>query len=104
MTSKSETSEELDNLRQDLAELRADLKGLVRTVTDGRAAGLAQHANHMTGDIEDSARQAYGRLVDGVQQTGQSLERTITEHPFGAATIAVAAGVIIGRLFDGARR
>jgi len=110
----SRTTSELDELRDDLAELRAELKRLMKAVKQdaddgfsGTASGIAQQVQRIAGDLEDTAKRTYDRLSESVAENAQeysrSLEKAITDHPFGAATIALAAGVILSRFLDRGR-
>ncbi|HEX9463687.1 MAG TPA: hypothetical protein VGB82_13905 [Alphaproteobacteria bacterium] len=109
----SKTTSELDELRDELGELRAELKRLMKAVnqdaedTVGVASGIARQVQRIAGDLEDTAKRTYDRLSDsvseGAQQYGRSIEKAITDHPFGAATIALAAGVILSRFLDRSR-
>ena len=114
MWKMSRTTSELDELRDDLAELRGELKRLMKAVKqdandgfDDAASGIAQQMARIAGDLEDTAKRTYDRLsgsvTEGAQQYGRSLEKAISDHPFGAATIALAAGVILSRFLDRGR-
>lgn len=107
MTTKSS---EIDELREDLAELRSDLKSLMKAINRtgddaiGVGSGIAQQAARIAGDLEETARRTYDRLSDtvseGAEHYGKSLEKAIADHPFSAATIALAAGVILSRFLE----
>ena len=109
----SRTTSELDDLREELDDLRAELKRLTKAVSEdaddavGVASGIARQVARIAGDLEDTAKRTYDRLSDsvteGAQQYSRSLEKAITDHPFGAATIALAAGVILSRFLDRGR-
>lgn len=98
---------ELDMVRDDLAQLREDLGKLMARVgkLGGEAAAgtgtrLAETAQELTETVTDTALKSYDRLADEAKQYASTVERQIAEHPFGAAAIALAAGVVISRLFD----
>ena len=110
----SRTTSELDELRDELADLRSQLKRLMKAVNqDARdgvgdaASGIVEQVQRIAGDLEDTAKRTYDRLsesvTDNAQQYSRSLEKAITDHPFGAATIALAAGVILSRFLDRSR-
>lgn len=98
---------ELDMVRDDLAQLREDLGKLMTRV--GKLSGataadtgsrLAETAQDLTETVTDTALKSYDRLADEARHYSTTVERQIAEHPFGAAAIALAAGVVISRLFD----
>jgi ElaB/YqjD/DUF883 family membrane-anchored ribosome-binding protein len=110
----SRTTNEIDELREQLDDLRAQLKRLSRAVNDdvqdgaaGIASGIAAQVSRLAGDLEDTARRTYdrvsGTVTENAQQYSRSIEKAITDHPFGAATIALAAGVILSRFLDRGR-
>jgi ElaB/YqjD/DUF883 family membrane-anchored ribosome-binding protein len=107
MTSKTT---DIDDIREGLAELRSELKSLMKTInrasddTVGIGSGIAQQVSRIAGDLEETARRTYDRLSgsvsEGAQHYGRSLEKAIADHPFSAATIALAAGVILSRFLE----
>jgi ElaB/YqjD/DUF883 family membrane-anchored ribosome-binding protein len=100
---------EIDDIREDLAQLRSDLKALMKAVNDGDvtrdvASGIASQASRIAEDLEDSARRTYDRVAESVGENAQHyskiMERAISEHPFSAATIALALGVMLSRFLE----
>lgn len=92
-----DTTAELDDLRDEIAELRGELKRAMKMVArkSGGAAG-------MTGDLaRQAAQMATGFAADFVVGRGrllrQPVERAISDHPYGAAALALAAAVMFGR-------
>jgi hypothetical protein len=92
----AETMTELDDLREEIAELRSQLK---------RAMKLAKQKNGGAGITDGLARQAAqmaaGFAADFVVGRGRLLrrpvERAISSHPYGAAALALGALLVFGR-------
>lgn len=112
--SDKKNSDELQVLRDDLAQLRADMQELVSTVGRiGEDAGQAVvgKASRLADGVRDSAEEAYAQMVregkryakDGrkyARSLEQSLENNVVEHPFGSMAIALAVGLVIGKILD----
>jgi ElaB/YqjD/DUF883 family membrane-anchored ribosome-binding protein len=98
---------ELEVVRDDLAQLREDLAKLMTKVgrLSGEAASdtgarMVERAQDVAHDLTDTALKSYDRLADEAKQYATTVERQIAEHPFGAAAIALAAGLVISRLLE----
>lgn len=94
---------EIDAVREDLAQLREDLGKLMSKVGElsGDAAADTTHRISRTAqDLTETAVKSYDRLAHEAQRYTTTVERSIAEHPFGAAAIALAAGLVISRFFD----
>jgi ElaB/YqjD/DUF883 family membrane-anchored ribosome-binding protein len=109
--SASRTGGQVDDLRavrEHLAQLRADLRTLkhdVEAIRDGdvgRAA--ARTITQAVSTVEEAAERAYDRLSRQTQTYASSFERTVSEHPYGATAMAVAAGMCLSRFLDRPRR
>ncbi|MBV8538386.1 MAG: hypothetical protein JO128_22500 [Alphaproteobacteria bacterium] len=91
-----ETMTELDDLREEIAELRGQVKRAMKMV--GRTSGSAGIAE---GLARQAAQMASGFAADFVVGRGRLLrrpvERAISSHPYGAAALAVAALLMFGR-------
>jgi ElaB/YqjD/DUF883 family membrane-anchored ribosome-binding protein len=112
------SASELDALRDDVAQLREDLKNLMGTMSglshdvaeivstrvDRTAHDVRSMAGKASHDAKRMAEKAGDRMVRDVKHYTDSFERSISSHPFGAATIALALGMVIGRLIDRSRR
>lgn len=112
--SEKKNSDELQVLRDDLAQLRSDMQELISTVGRiGEDAGTAVvgQATRMADGVRDSAEDAYAQLVkegrryakDGkkyARSVERSLEANVAEHPFGSMAIALAIGLVIGKILD----
>ena len=92
----------VDELRQDVAELRellkkmsSDFKHAARHEGDG-------HINRLRGQIDEgveAAKEAWEDLRARGQKAAKDAEKTLTERPVTSVLAAMLAGVVLGRLF-----
>jgi len=97
----TETTIELDDLRDEVAELRGELKRAMKMLAR-RSSGAAGASAGLTGGLaRQAAQMATSFAADFVVDRGRFLrrpvERAISNHPYGAAALAVAAVVMFGR-------
>jgi ElaB/YqjD/DUF883 family membrane-anchored ribosome-binding protein len=96
---------EIEAIREDIAQLREDLKKLVGKmgaiggqVTDN----LIEQAEETLDELKARAGKSYNRIATEGRRYAKSAEKTIeksvAEHPFGTAMIALAVGVILAQL------
>jgi len=107
MTTATQDKSEIDELRTELAELRADLRRATKAIhgtvhrpngggvaaATGITSGLAALIARLTGNFVSDAVIKRGRIFQ------RPMERAITGHPVRAALIAVAAAMLFGRYF-----
>jgi ElaB/YqjD/DUF883 family membrane-anchored ribosome-binding protein len=112
--SDKKNSDELQVLRDDLAQLRADMRELVSTVGrigEDASSAVAGQASRLAEGVRGSAEDAYAQVVregkryakDGrkyARSLERSLEENVVEHPFGSMAIALAIGLVIGKILD----
>jgi ElaB/YqjD/DUF883 family membrane-anchored ribosome-binding protein len=96
----STKSADLDTIREDLDQLRADVRSLVTALGHDLAGGAGKRASRLVSDLEERASDTYDRLTKETQRYASTVEKSIAEHPVGTAAIALAVGVIISRLLD----
>ena len=96
MTNTTNGQDDLEHVREELASLREDVKRLMGSL--GNAAGNT--TGRAMSDLGDSANEAYNRLSQQTQRYANSFQETISAHPFVAAAIALAVGVVVSRLLD----
>jgi ElaB/YqjD/DUF883 family membrane-anchored ribosome-binding protein len=99
----STKSADLDTIRDDVAQLREDLKSLMGTVAaiGHDVAGAAGGRTHrLVDDLEKRAAKSYDRISDEASRYANTVEKQIAEHPVGTAAIALAIGLVISRLLD----
>ncbi|HTY70287.1 MAG TPA: hypothetical protein VMH36_26785 [Alphaproteobacteria bacterium] len=93
----AETLTELDDLREEIAELRGQLKRAMKLAKRrssggvGIADGLARQAAQMAAGFAADFVVGRGRLLR------RPVERAISNHPYGAAALAVGALLVFGR-------
>jgi ElaB/YqjD/DUF883 family membrane-anchored ribosome-binding protein len=108
----NEYRKELDSIRDDIKELRTDLKSLIESFKgNGKEAAqsvnerISEFATERLGHLKDAANvgvayvkqaaataRCYGRMA--VEKTQRQLE----ERPVTTLLVALGAGVILGRL------
>ncbi len=102
MTTK--TTNEIDDLRTELAGLRAEIKSAMKMVRR-RDGGMASGVTH--GLTALLARLAGNVLTDAVLKRGRVFERpmqrALVGHPMRAAAVAIAAAVLFGGYFSRTR-
>jgi ElaB/YqjD/DUF883 family membrane-anchored ribosome-binding protein len=88
-------------LREELAQLRADIDSLVGTVgrlADGAASSLVNSAKRSVSNAGERVEDVYDAALAEGRRTLKSTERTIRTHPYLSVAIAAGVGVLIGRL------
>src|SRR5262247_3097669 len=88
-------------LREELAQLRADIDSLIGTV--GRLAETASDqvvsgARHAARSVHDRAGGTYEAALAEGRRTLKSTEKTIKAHPFLSLAIAAGIGLLVGKL------
>lgn len=94
---------DLDDLRDDVAQLREDLKSLMGTVAaigHDVAGAAGTRTNRLVDDLEKRASKSYDRISDEATRYANVVEKQIAEHPVGTAAIALAIGLILSRVLD----
>jgi hypothetical protein len=97
-----DTTENLDDLREELAELRAELKRAMRAAKPRSGGAVGRVGDRLTHQVAQMATAwATNFAADFVVKRGRLLrrpvEQAIASHPFGAAALALTAVVIFGR-------
>lgn len=95
--------DDLNTLRDDMAQLRKDIQSIGKHLRDdGRSAG--QRARSRFEDAKDEAREKAEELKDrGEQRIHEQLdraERVAHDHPLATAAALLGAGVILGQLLS----
>jgi ElaB/YqjD/DUF883 family membrane-anchored ribosome-binding protein len=91
-------------LREELAQLRADIDSLIGTV--GRLADTAGEqimsgARHTAASVHDRAGEAFDTAMAQGRRTLKSTEKTIQAHPYLSLAIAAGIGLLLGKLIAG---
>lgn len=89
-------NQEVDQLREDLKEIRNDLAALLQTARDagleqGRAAGER---------VRNYSQQTQTRAREGLESARNSVESEIEERPLTSALTAFGIGFVVGMLLD----
>ena len=88
-------------VRDELAQLRADIDHLVATVgrlADGAAGSVVDRAKRSASYAGDRAEDVYDAVLAQGERTLKSTGKTITAHPYISIAIATAIGLLVGRL------
>ena len=99
-------SHDLETLRDDVMQLQADLKTLMGRVVDigddvtRVVGGLPAQAKGVVHEFEKTAGKIYKNASRDAGGYVKTVEKSITDHPFSAAAIALAAGLILSRFLD----
>jgi ElaB/YqjD/DUF883 family membrane-anchored ribosome-binding protein len=102
MATRREASEE-SPLREELAQLRADLDSLIGTVgrlADGAASTLSHEARRAMSDAGTRAGDAYDYALEEGREALRTTEKTIQTHPFLSLALAAGLGWLLGRLMS----
>lgn len=83
---------ELQELRDEFAELKKELSGIGKTVS--------QLAHSVTDEGRDRLRAAADRSRDQVRETWGAFEHEIEERPMTSIAVALGIGFILGKLLD----
>jgi ElaB/YqjD/DUF883 family membrane-anchored ribosome-binding protein len=98
-----DTSEAASNLREELAQLRADIDSLVGTVgrlAQGAAGTLSEEAKRTLAEARRRSGDAFDSAVSEGKRGLNAAEHGIQSHPFLSIAIAAGIGLLIGRLFS----
>lgn len=103
---EQEYERRLEDLRDDVAEMKAvfkqmmaDLKGTVGAKVDGRVNRMREHLDKGVDWVRDAWDAAYARG----QKAAQDVGRRVEEKPYHSMLIALGVGLVVGRLL-GMRR
>lgn len=99
--------DELDIVREDLAELRSEMKALIDVIgkTGVDSVGAVNgKARRISRDVEKALEKAADKVYDRAAKEGQrylsSVEEHVAERPYSSMAIALAAGLMLGRFLD----
>ncbi len=99
-------SAEMDQIRQEMKQLREDIKGLggalSRLVDSAKESGQARAYEEFE-KLQDELRDTYGTVHAQGKRARASLEREIEERPFTSVAGAFVIGMVLGKLFSSVR-
>jgi len=103
MTQRKEMSEAEAPMREELAQLRAEIDSLVGTVgrlANGAAGSVVDGAKRSAAYAGDRAEDAYDAVLAQGGRTLKSAEKTIKAHPYLSIAIASGIGLLVGKLLS----
>ena len=93
----TQTQKEFKALRQDLDEVRGDLRALLEAIhSDG--SGQYDSLKQALHEKADRVRDRMGRAAEAGRGAAVDVEHKIEEHPLTSVAVALGAGVILGHL------
>ena len=103
MTQRKDVAEAELPMREELAQLRADIDHLVGTVArlaNGAAGSVVDGAKRTAAYAGDRAEDAYDAVLAQGGRTLKSTDKTIKAHPYLSIAIASGIGLLVGRLMS----
>jgi ElaB/YqjD/DUF883 family membrane-anchored ribosome-binding protein len=103
MTHGNEVAAAETPMREELAQLRADIDSLVGTVgrlANGAADSVVNGAKRSAAYAGDRAEDAYDAVLAQGSRTLKSTEKTIKAHPYLSIAIASGIGLLVGKLLS----
>jgi ElaB/YqjD/DUF883 family membrane-anchored ribosome-binding protein len=103
MTQRKEVAEAEAPMRDELAQLRADIDHLVATVgrlANGAAGSVMDGAKRSASYAGERAEDAYDAVLAQGGRTLKSAEKSIKAHPYLSIAIASGVGLLVGRLLS----
>ena len=103
MSARVEGQDDFASVRAELNQLRSDVQALGETIakaSDGLKGAVRKKAERVVGDLEGSAEDAYEHLAEEGRRYANAVEKKMSEHPIGTMVVALAVGVVLGRLLD----
>jgi ElaB/YqjD/DUF883 family membrane-anchored ribosome-binding protein len=101
MTLRTEAAEAEAPIRDELAQLRADIDHLVATVgrlANGAAGSVMDGAKRSASYAGERAEDAYDAILAQGGRTLKSTENSIKAHPYLSIAIASGIGFLLGKL------
>ena len=99
--------DDIEELREELAELRAEIKRATKLVRARSARDHAPAGSLRHGIARNAARLATNVMSESLSSRAEMLrepiERAITRHPLGTAALGVAATILLQRYIGLAR-
>jgi ElaB/YqjD/DUF883 family membrane-anchored ribosome-binding protein len=90
-------------VREDLDQLRADLKSVMEAVgklNSDASAVAREKAARAASNIGRKAEDIYEDLKSEGERATRLLANAVNEHPYSSLAIALAVGIVIGRSLD----
>lgn len=96
-------NQDIDSLREEFERLRAEVKAAVSAASDlgGEAAeAVKARAGKLADKIGETTSHAYDALAKDGNRYCRAVESRIAENPLATLAVALAVGVLIGRMLD----
>ncbi|HWA41584.1 MAG TPA: hypothetical protein VHA10_00115 [Hypericibacter adhaerens] len=93
----------LNAVREDLDQLRADLKNVMEALgklNSDAGDAVKDQAARAAGTIGRKAEDIFENLKGEGDRVSKLLTAAVNEHPYSSLAIALAIGIIIGRTLD----
>jgi ElaB/YqjD/DUF883 family membrane-anchored ribosome-binding protein len=103
MNQRKEVAEAEAPMRDELAQLRADIDHLVATVgrmANGAAGSVIDGAKRSASYAGERAEDVYDAVLAQGGRTLKSTEKSIKAHPYLSIAIASGIGLLVGRLLS----
>lgn len=103
MSARAGEQDDFASVRAELNQLRSDVQALGETIakaSDGLKGAVRRKAERLAGDLEGTAEDAYEQLAEEGRRYANVVEQKMSEHPIGTMVVALAVGVVLGRLLD----
>ena len=107
MAEDKNLQEEIDALKNDLANLRSDiseLTGAVRDMGYDKVGEWRSSAEDELGERREDLRRAMGAARDRGRRAEDEFEQRVNEHPWGSLLAALGVGFILAKITDRGER
>lgn len=96
--------EELQTLKSDISQLRADIQGLMGLVKEEGVSRVNDAKHYLEDELDgqrERIRETFNRAKECGKGTADEVERQIAEHPVGSLLTAFGIGYILAKLSGG---
>ena len=108
----TEANREVENIKQDLADLKNDIKGLTMALKDMGKQQVDEAAGKLTDkkdDLLDSfslseIKERLEELKDDGEDAVDLVRQQVEKNPVGTLLAAVGVGILLGKLFSTGNR
>jgi ElaB/YqjD/DUF883 family membrane-anchored ribosome-binding protein len=111
MDQQQQYQEQMDAIKDDLRDLRENLKGMMevfKSNSKSRMSAARERLSEMARDryeqLRDAASRGYGQARQYSRQAIARAQNTIEERPLTSVLVALGAGLLIGSLLSRRRR
>jgi ElaB/YqjD/DUF883 family membrane-anchored ribosome-binding protein len=93
----------INNVREDLDQLRADLRNVMDAIgklNSDAGAAVRDRAARAADNIGRKAEDVFDDLKHEGERATRILTNAVNDHPYSSLAIALAIGIVIGRTLD----